>query len=236
MIKPSSPLEAYPTGQQASAGHKRARRVPQVPGKKNMHCYGLLFAFTGISRSTLQRIEQGCDMRTMDSWLRQFARGYGVSEAELLEGQTPKGLFEWRIRMADRSEHLRLLMCSPQERAKLALDFLSDQFPNCLDLRRLATASLLPLSEVEAAIRLWRVSQPDLTTAAMLAEGLHILTGISRQWLLFGSFNTDKARGLAAASRLPRVAVGAQGARPAASVEPGEGPYGRVGPHRRPGN
>lgn len=168
---------------------------------------------TGISRSTLQRIEQGCDLRTLDTWLRQFARGYGVAEADLLDSRTPRGMFEWRIRQAHPTDRTAMAMLPIHGRVRLLLSFLQATAPAQLSPERLAAAAGLPAGEVEQALRTWRLRPPDLRTAQAIGLGLHTLFGISRTWILTGWLDEEEGIEGRLVDLLPKAAVLAQSAR-----------------------
>lgn len=176
---------------------------------------------TGISRGTLHRIEQGYTPRNLRETVERFAAGYGVAATELMVGQTPNGVFEWRIRRLDRRERLRLIMAGLPARVHLALDFLADQFPHQVDAGRLALASALPITEVESALRLWRFAAPDRKTAEHLANGIHALVEISHQWLLTGCFADETGLRPPVRQRVPVMGVLAQKARPVSRASTG---------------
>lgn len=169
---------------------------------------------TGISRGTLHRMELGYAPRDLRATVERFAAAYGISVDELLAGQTPRGILEWRIRRLDRRERLRLVMIGLQGRVYLALEFLQDQFSSQLDLQRLSIASSLPRVEVETAIRNWRLSEPDRKTAEHIAAGIHAGFGISLDWMLTGYFADEMGLTVPVRCRIPVVAVNAQCARP----------------------
>jgi transcriptional regulator with XRE-family HTH domain len=148
-------------------------------------------AITGINRSTLHRLEQGESPRGIMEHVRRFCAGYGVAEKVLLDGETLKGRFESYVRKQDASGRLSLATRSVQERLRIAFDFVTCEQPELASNQRLAIAGGLPVSDVQQALRLLRIRPVDHATLVALVDGLHSITGISKQFLLTGWFEEE---------------------------------------------
>lgn len=140
---------------------------------------------TGVSKSTLQRIESGYNVLRLVEYLQKIASGYGIPQEMLLEAQTPKGMFEGFIRSLSPSERFSYLRATSVERAKIMFDFVQVHFPGRTDQKRLASEAGLPVREVADAMSMWPLREPDMHTTTVLIQALTTSTCMELAW-----FNT----------------------------------------------
>lgn len=160
----------------------RLKRLLDVNG----HSYAEAEKQTGVSRETIRRIANGQEPPKLSVYLHRIAAGYGIEEAALLEGATPKGEFEWNIRHAPPAQRLEWLMLSQAGRVKLTLDFLRVRYPQLALTHVLAAAAGLSELDFRSLLERWEFSPPDRRVAVELANALHAITGISLSWFRWG--------------------------------------------------
>jgi transcriptional regulator with XRE-family HTH domain len=80
-------------------------------------------ARTGVSHTTIARIEKGEVTGSFHSTLRKIADGYDVRMEFLLTGRDPRQDFELAIRRLPPDDRSRLYFVSARARVKMVLDF-----------------------------------------------------------------------------------------------------------------
>ncbi len=129
---------------------------------------------TGVSHTTIARIEKGEVSESFHTTLRKIAEGYGVQMDFLLAGEGPRrSLDAARDRLAP-LDRFRLYFAPPQTRSRLILDLLS------------AGAASGPKVDEQA----WAGG-----ARAPTGEVLSQLTGIPAPWFMGGSLD-DEGLGL----------------------------------------
>jgi transcriptional regulator with XRE-family HTH domain len=141
-------------------------------------------ARTGVSHTTIARIEKGEVMGSLDSTLRSIALGYGVPVEFLLGEQEPWADFQ-RILATLRPEQRAQLMLAPRlQRIRMVVDFLAFSHPGTFSLEKLAEASRLSATQLREFLA--TDSDTDDRPFAKVAAGLQRMCGIDPAWLSWG--------------------------------------------------
>lgn len=142
---------------------------------------------TGVSHTTIARIEKGEVTGSFHSTLKKIAEGYGVKMEFLLTGRDPRQDFEFSIRRLSPDERSRIYFLSSRTRIKMVLDFLMAEYPNEFSLDQLAFAVGYDESSFQTFLERWSAeSMPD-DVNLKIAEALSRMTGISPYWFRWGS-------------------------------------------------
>lgn len=158
---------------------------------------------TGVSHSTIARIEKGEVTASFDETLRKVAEGYGVPLEYLLTGQhrivdNPTALLH-RITPDERSA---LLFTAGRERIRRAVAMVTGQKPGRLTREQFAAVLGLDMLGLDQVLR-GKTEMPD-----SLADQLAHLTGISPLWFQWamreGEASTEPRRDWAAYFRLAK--------------------------------
>lgn len=163
------------------------------------HSYREAEAITGVSNDTIRRICKGYFGPTTPYQIGRFVAGYQaagfqIEEKGILEGQDPRGDFEWTIRHTPAGQRVGYIGMPVHRRVRLTLSWLAARYPAVCDARALAAASGLEVSQVAALLHAWESAVPDSTTALELAKGVHRLTGISLSWFRFGWLESESPK------------------------------------------
>lgn len=139
---------------------------------------------TGVSHTTIARIEGGQATGSLHSTLRKIAAGYGVTVEYLLTGRDPRQEFELSVRRLPAAEQGRLLLTSPLSRIRMLLRFLLAEYPVEFPPEKVADAlNLTPLALV-ALLEGRAVPAPQ--EELELGERLARLSGLSPHWFRLG--------------------------------------------------
>lgn len=135
---------------------------------------------TGVSHTTIARIEKGEVTGSFHSTLRKIAEGYGVRVEFLLTGRDPRRDFDQFLRHLPAEEQGRLYFMSMEARIRLVLNFLATEYPD-----ELAGS---PLTDSWG----WAGTTPKLEDCSpaqlqQLAGHLSRVTGIAEQWFYSGA-------------------------------------------------
>lgn len=84
---------------------------------------------TGVSHTTIARIEKGEVTGSFHSTLRKIAEGYGVRVEFLLTGRDPRRDFEQFLQRLSPEERGRIYFIPTHARVQLALSFLATEYP-----------------------------------------------------------------------------------------------------------
>jgi len=142
---------------------------------------------TGVSHTTIARIEKGEVTGSFHSTLKKIAEGYGVKMEFLLTGRDPRQDFEFSIRRLSPDERSRLYFLSSRTRIKMVLDFLMAEYPNEFSLDQLAFAVGYDESNFQAFLERWNVEKMPDDVNLKIAEALSRMTGISPYWFRWGA-------------------------------------------------
>lgn len=142
---------------------------------------------TGVSHTTIARIEKGEVTGSFHSTLKKIAEGYGVKMEFLLTGRDPRQDFEFSIRRLSPEERSRLYFLSARTRIKMVLDFLMSEYPNEFSLDQLAYSVGYNVSSFEAFLEKWNTDDMSDEVNLKIAESLSRMTGISPYWFRWGA-------------------------------------------------
>lgn len=141
---------------------------------------------TGVSHTTIARIEKGEVTGSFHSTLHKIAEGYGVRTEFLLTGRDPRQDFEQAIRRLPPEERSQLYFASVRTRVKMVLDFLMAEYPNEFEFEQLATSLGNDGLSFQDLLNRWQSDQLPEEMNLRLAETLSRLTGISQHWFRWG--------------------------------------------------
>jgi len=147
---------------------------------------------TGVSHTTIARIEKGEVTGSFHSTLRKIAEGYGVRMEFLLTGRDPKQDFEGAIRRLPADDRSRLYFASARTRTKIVLDFLLSEYPNEFSPEQLAQAIGWDPGNFQELLDEWDAESLPEELNLRLAETLSRMTGISNHWFRSGALGGDK--------------------------------------------
>lgn len=148
---------------------------------------------TGVSHTTIARIEKGEVTGSFHSTLRKIAEGYGVKMEFLLTGRDPRQDFEFSIRRLSPEERSKLYFVSARTRIKMVLDFLVAEYPNEFSMEQLAQAVGFDTNTFQLLLERWSVEDLPEEANLRIAESLSRVTGISPHWFRWGSLGGDQA-------------------------------------------
>ncbi|MFB5082894.1 helix-turn-helix domain-containing protein [Symbiobacterium thermophilum] len=146
-------------------------------------------ARTGVSHTTIGRLEAGQASASLNSTLRKIAEGYGVTVEYLLTGRDPQRDFEGALRRLPPEDRARLYFASPLTRLRLVLRFLMSEYPAEFPEETLAERLCLSVEELRRLAGTGELTLSDDHVAAM-AERLEQLTAIPVHWFMAG-FNGE---------------------------------------------
>lgn len=140
---------------------------------------------TGVSHTTVARIEKGEVTGSFHGTLRKIADGYGVRVEYLMTGRDPKRDFDFTLADLPAHERIRLWFMSPRARIRVLLDFLLSEYADLFTLDMIAEQAGLQSAQVQAALGNWGEA-PD-QVCMPLGHVLSRLTGIGLEWFWFGA-------------------------------------------------
>lgn len=147
---------------------------------------------TGVSHSTIARIEKGEVTASFHDTLRKVAEGYQVTLEYLFSGELPNRLNPLPTRRRLSQEERASLLFSPgQERVRRALAMVTSPLWGGISREQFASALGLNLETLEAMV----FEQADITEelAERLYDQLSLLTGLSPLWFRWGLADTASA-------------------------------------------
>lgn len=145
---------------------------------------------TGVSHTTIARIEKGDVSGSFHSTLHKIANGYGVKMDYLLTGRDPKRDFESSVRRLPAEERQRLYFLSPHVRMKMVIDFLLAEYPDEVPLESLAHQAGLNADQFSDVLDHWDEGLPP-EIYNRLVEALCRTTGISAHWFQAGTLGVE---------------------------------------------
>ncbi|MFZ5816486.1 MAG: helix-turn-helix domain-containing protein [Bacillota bacterium] len=153
-------------------------------------------ARTGVSHTTIARIENGQATTSFHSTLRKIAEGYGVTMEYLMTGRDPKQDFEASLRRLPADERTRLYFASTLGRTRMVLQFLIAEYPQEFPMDRLAEAIEVEPEVLQSLLEQGESSPLPPELIQRIGEDLSRLTGISRHWFRSGYLGTDQAQSI----------------------------------------
>lgn len=141
---------------------------------------------TGVSHTTIARIEKGEVTGSFHSTLRKIADGYGVRTEFLLTGRDPRQDFEQALRRLPAEERAQLYFASVRTRIKMVLDFLMAEYPNEFSFDQLAQSIGADGLSFPDLLNEWHADTLPEDVNLKLAETLSRITGISQHWFRWG--------------------------------------------------
>ncbi|HYG59518.1 MAG TPA: helix-turn-helix transcriptional regulator [Symbiobacteriaceae bacterium] len=141
---------------------------------------------TGVSHTTIARIEKGEVTGSFHSTLRKIAEGYGVRTEFLLTGRDPRQDFEQAIRRLSPEERSQLYFASVRTRVKMVIDFLMAEYPNEFSFEGLTEAIGEEGKSFQQLLDRWHAEELPEEANIKLAEALSRITGISHHWFRWG--------------------------------------------------
>lgn len=148
---------------------------------------------TGVSHTTIARIEKGEVTGSFHSTLRKIAEGYGVRMEFLLTGRDPRQDFEQAVRKLSPEERSKLYFLSARTRIKMVLDFLMGEYPDEFSMEQVSKAAGMDRTEFLDMLAQWQEEKLPEEADQKLAEALSRVTGISTHWFTCGTVGTDQA-------------------------------------------
>jgi transcriptional regulator with XRE-family HTH domain len=148
---------------------------------------------TGVSHTTIARIEKGEVSGSFHSTLRKIADGYGIRVEYLLTGRDPRQDFEEAISRLPAEERSRLYFLTPQSRTKMVLDFLTAEYPHEFSLEKVAKGAGLGTGEAATLLQRFQSDTLSVEELQRLAQSLARLTGIQITWFQAGILAQEEA-------------------------------------------
>lgn len=147
---------------------------------------------TGVSHTTIARIEKGEVTGSFHSTLRRIAEGYGVKMEYLLTGRDPRQDFELSLRRLSPEERSRLYFVSDRTRIKMVLDFLIAEYPNEFSMDQLAQTVGYDAPSFQQLLDNWNSQVLPEEVNLRIAEALSRMTGISLHWFRWGALGGEQ--------------------------------------------
>lgn len=144
---------------------------------------------TGVSHTTIARMEKGEVHGSFHSTLKKIADGYGVRLEYLLTGRDARKSFEEALLRLSAGERSRLYFLTPQVRTQMVLDFLATEFAKEIAWERFLRNAGIGSAEGEPFVQHWQVSRLSDEERQRLADALARLTGIPLSWFHVGQVN-----------------------------------------------
>lgn len=145
---------------------------------------------TGVSHTTIGRIENGQATSSLHSTLRKIAEGYGVTVEYLMTGRDPKRDFESSLRQLPPEKRSRLYFASPLNRVRMVLQFLIAEYPDEFPLDRLAASLGVLPADLQQIIE--GEEQGSEEQVRRIGDDLSRLTGISPHWFRAGYTGSEQ--------------------------------------------
>lgn len=158
---------------------------------------------TGVSHTTIARIEKGEVTGSFHSTLRRIAEGYGVKMEYLLTGRDPRQDFELSLRRLSPEERSRLYFVSDRTRIKMVLDFLIAEYPSEFSIDQLAQTVGYDGASFQRLLDNWNSQVLPEDVNLRIAQALSRMTGISLHWFRWGALGGEQP------DQLPPETIGA---------------------------
>lgn len=139
---------------------------------------------TGVSHTTIARIEKGDVIGSFQHTLRKIAEGYGVRVEFLLGNRDPRQEFLFALHRLSQNERARLYFLPMRARLQMAIDFLCSEFPTEFSLEQLS--SVLQTNKMTLQEMLHGDHEDGSPADRQVAEAISRLTGIPLAWFVSG--------------------------------------------------
>ncbi|HLO01988.1 MAG TPA: helix-turn-helix transcriptional regulator [Symbiobacteriaceae bacterium] len=146
---------------------------------------------TGVSHTTIARIEKGEVSGSFHSTLKKVADGYGVRVEFLLTGRDPRQSFEEALQRLSSGERSRLYFLTPHARTQMVLDFLATEFAHDFSWERVIRNAGLSFSNGATLLQHWQASRLTEEEQQRLSKSLAKLTGIPLSWFQAGVIDQE---------------------------------------------
>lgn len=141
---------------------------------------------TGVSHTTIARIEKGEVVASFQSTLRKIAEGYGVRVEFLLAGKDPRQGFAFSLSRLSQEERSRLNFVPARTRIRMVLQFLLREYPSEFSLQQFAASAAMDLQQLQSLHQGEAVTMTEAEDIR-LAEALSRIIGIPNHWFRFGT-------------------------------------------------
>ncbi|MFZ5825141.1 MAG: helix-turn-helix domain-containing protein [Bacillota bacterium] len=148
---------------------------------------------TGVSHTTIARIENGHATTSFHGTLRKIAEGYGVTIEYLLTGRDPRQDFEMSLRRLSPEERSRLYFASTISRTRMVLQFLLAEYPQEFPLEKLAEGLSVEPRVLQTLLEKGEACSIPEAEIQRMGDDLNRLTGISRHWFRSGYTGSELA-------------------------------------------
>ncbi len=146
---------------------------------------------TGVSHTTIARIEKGEVTGSFQSTLRKIAEGYGVRMEFLLGGRDVRQDFVFSLHGLPAEQRSKLYFVPSRERIRMVLRFLLTEYPADFPLAQLAATLAISDTGLLAFVEATEPALDPPVDDLQLATGLAAATGIPRHWFLSGSLGEE---------------------------------------------
>lgn len=147
---------------------------------------------TGVSHTTIARIEKGEVIGSFHSTLQKIADGYGVRLEYLMTGRDPRQSFEDVLQKLSTGERSRLYFLTPHARTQMVLDFLASEFGHDFSWEHVLKNAGLEKTDGAKVLEHWRASRLTEEEQQRLARVLSKLTGIPFSWFQVGVMGQEE--------------------------------------------
>lgn len=141
---------------------------------------------TGVSHTTIARLERGETSTSLHRTLRKIAAGYGVTIEYLLTQRDPCQEFRKALSVLPPEERSRLYFTSRLHRTQMLLRFLIAHFPQEFPCKWLAESLGMSCAELEQFLATEEESAIPAPVLDHTAEVLSRLTGVPTHWFSWG--------------------------------------------------
>lgn len=148
---------------------------------------------TGVSHTTIARIEKGDVTGSFHSTLRKIADGYGMRLEYLLTGRDPRQSFEELLQRLSTGDRSRLYFLTPQARTQMVLDFLTTEFAHDFSWERVLKNADIAPSDGGTVLQHWQSSRLTEDEQHRLAKALSRLTSIPLSWFQVGVIGEEES-------------------------------------------
>jgi transcriptional regulator with XRE-family HTH domain len=148
---------------------------------------------TGVSHTTIARIEKGEVTGSFHSTLRKIADGYGMRLEYLLTGRDPRQSFEELLQRLSDGDRSRLYFLTPHARTQMVLDFLTTEFTHDFSWERVLKNADIAPSDGATVLQHWQTSRLTEDEQHRLAQSLSKLTAIPLSWFQVGVIGQEES-------------------------------------------
>lgn len=151
---------------------------------------------TGVSHTTIARIEKGDVIGSFQSTLRKIAEGYGVRVEFLLGNRDPRQEFLFALHRLSQTERARLYFIPVRTRIRMVLDFLTSEFPAEFTVDQLAGAMEMAPERLRAVLETEVTTDQPTAADQHIARSLSRMTGIPMPWFTSGAASGEASEAM----------------------------------------